>query len=252
MFVVGIDAGSTATKAVLLEDENLIAWSMNPTGWSPRETAKNIFTSLLEKTGVEEGSLAAVVATGYGRMGISFATKTLTEISCHAKGAHYYFPENETIIDIGGQDSKIIQISPKGSVTKFAMNDKCAAGTGRFLQVMATALGMDLADMANITDIEPCKINSMCTVFAESEVISLLANGAAKESIAAGLYYSVAKRIVSMSSGFRINKITFTGGTAKNSGLKQALEKELRHSLVIPQEPQIIGALGAALSFNSL
>ncbi len=248
MFTVGIDVGSITTKAVMLNGK---AWQsvIMPTGCSPRQTGQEAFENLLKKTGLTREDVDYIIGTGYGRISLPFIDKAVTEITCHAKGAHYLVQGTDMVIDIGGQDSKVIVTDGHGNVTDFAMNDKCAAGTGRFLQVMAAALGVDVSELSELSNgAEPVQISSMCTVFAESEVISLLAQGVAKERIIAGIHRSVASRIVAMAE--RLGKgalITFTGGVAKNAGVKEFLCRELEKDIIVTPESQLAGALGAAL-----
>ena len=192
-----------------------------------------------------------VVSTGYGRHGLSFANKSVTEIMCHAKGAHFMIPETRTIVDIGGQDSKAIAVDEHGAVKDFAMNDKCAAGTGRFLEVMAGVLEVGSVDNMGPLSLKgeyPCRISSTCTIFAESEVISLRAEGRSREDLIAGVHRAVASRVGMMAKRLRISpELVFTGGVAKNIGMKAALEEEFGMGIMVPEEPQITGALGAAL-----
>ncbi len=248
MFTVGIDVGSITTKAVLLNDKTWQSVIM-PTGCSPRQTGQEAFEKLLNRTGLAREDIDYIIGTGYGRISLSFIDKAVTEITCHAKGAHHLVQGADMVIDIGGQDSKVIVTDGQGNVTDFAMNDKCAAGTGRFLQVMAAALGTDVSELAELSrDAEPVQISSMCTVFAESEVISLLAQGVARKNIIAGIHRSVAGRIATMAE--RLGKgelITFTGGVAKNEGVREFLSEELKREIIVTPESQLAGALGAAL-----
>jgi len=248
MYYIGVDVGSVAAKAVVLKNGEITASVVLPTGWSPKSSGREVFERALEQAGITSESVEYIVGTGYGRVALDFVDKAVTEITCHALGANHWFPENNLVIDIGGQDSKAILINNRGKVENFVMNDKCAAGTGRFLQVMAVTLGLELDQLSEMTLAEPVNINSMCTVFAESEVISLLASGEAKERIVAGLYHSVARRVSTMtgSMGF-INGVTFTGGVAKNQGMQRILSSILGCKVDVPKEPQIIGALGAAI-----
>ncbi|MBI3762153.1 MAG: 2-hydroxyglutaryl-CoA dehydratase, partial [Chloroflexi bacterium] len=195
-------------------------------------------------------AIGYVVGTGYGRYKVTFGDAQITEITCHARGAHTLFPGTRTVIDMGGQDTKAIKVGTDGSVVDFAMNDKCAAGTGRFLEVTARALQLSLADLGEISAraARDVPISSICTVFAESEVITLVAEGAERADIVAGLHRAIAKRVGAMVKRIGPNPvIAFAGGVAKNPGVKRALERELGVSLVVPPEPQIVGALGAAL-----
>lgn len=248
MHTVGLDVGSIMTKAVLFSDD---AWQsvVMPTGYSPREAGEQAFARLLRECGLTRGDIDMIIGTGYGRVALSFIDKAVTEITCHARGAHYLVEGTDMVIDIGGQDSKVILTDGAGNVTNFAMNDKCAAGTGRFLQVMATALGCDVSELAGLArDAEPAQISSMCTVFAESEVISLLAQGVGKDRIIAGIHRSVATRVAAMAERLGQGKrITFTGGVAKNEGVRECLVRELGLAIITVPESHLAGALGAAL-----
>lgn len=248
MVGVGIDVGSISAKAVVY-DGQLKSYVIKPTGWSPKDAGRQVFVEALAQAGYGEEDMGYVVGTGYGRVALSFSDKSLTEITCHARGIHYLFRNAPLIIDIGGQDSKVIIVDTTGRVVDFVMNDKCAAGTGRFLEVMATALGLDICELASFANnANPVAISSMCTVFAESEVISLLAQGTPKECIVAGIHQSIARRVRSMLKTEDLGEtVIFTGGVAKNTGVKLALEKELGAKVIVPEEPQITGALGAAI-----
>jgi len=248
MITAGIDVGSTSTKVVLLDDDKMF-YIVKPTGWSPRQAGQEAFQELLKKNGYREEQVTKIIATGYGRLNLSFAHKAVTEITCHAKGASYLVPGTDLVVDIGGQDSKVIKIDEEGKVLDFIMNDKCAAGTGRFLQVMAASLGLEVSELAEVAaGHTPVAINNMCTVFAESEVIGMLAQGVDKANIVAGLHASIAKRIVAMINRLGAGqKITFTGGVALNDGVKKSLEEGLHKEITVPKECQLVGALGAAL-----
>jgi predicted CoA-substrate-specific enzyme activase len=250
MAVAGVDIGAVSAKAVVIADNQIISYSILPTGSDVVKVAKKVLQESLKKAGLKEKDLEHIVATGYGRISVPFADEKMTEISCHAKGASWLIPETRMVIDIGGQDSKAIRVDESGTVTGFAMNDKCAAGTGRFLEVMARALELPIDKFGRLSlkSKNPCSISSICTVFAETEVISLRAEKKAVEDIIAGIHRAVAKRIVSMATPIGIvSPITMTGGVAKNVGQRKALEEELGTKLLIPKEPQIVGALGAAL-----
>lgn len=248
MITAGIDVGSTAAKAVLLKNKEILSWSVLPTGWSPREAGKKVLEQAVTKAEVNAADVKRVIGTGYGRVSLDFLDQAVTEITCHAMGANYYFPDNGLVIDIGGQDSKVIQVSKHGKVLNFLMNDKCAAGTGRFLQITINSLGLELDQLDELPPAEPVTINSMCTVFAESEVISLLASGTTKESIVAGLYRAIAKRVAAMAGSMRVTEgVTFTGGVAQSTLLREMLAKELAVKVAVPPQPQLIGALGAAI-----
>jgi len=246
----GIDVGSLSAEAVLLRNGTILAYSILPTGANSRGAAERALDEALEKAGIRQDDIAATVATGYGRINVPFAARQVTEISCHARGVTHLFPDARTVIDIGGQDSKAIRVAPGGKVLDFAMNDKCAAGTGRFLEVMARALEVELAELGNLA-LEARKaaaISSMCTVFAESEVVSLIAQGVPRDEIARGLCNAVAERIANLVHRVGLEpQVVMTGGVAKNAGVVRAIEEKLGERLVIPPEPQITGALGAAL-----
>ncbi|HEY3421144.1 MAG TPA: acyl-CoA dehydratase activase [Methanomassiliicoccales archaeon] len=249
MISVGIDAGAATTKAVIMKDTTVIGWKVCPTGFDFSKAARDLYEEVLARAGIAEGDVGKVYATGYGKNAIPFAGRTLSEITAHARGVFFLYPEVAGVIDIGGQDSKVITVD-QGRVQDFLMNDKCAAGTGKFLEYSAKALEVSIEELAELalTSDDPAKISSMCTVFAESEVISLRAKGYAKKDIAAGLVGSIAQRIAVMAKrmGFKKN-VAFVGGVAKNRAMKEALEAELGFTLFVPEEPQITGALGAAL-----
>ncbi|SNT26121.1 CoA-substrate-specific enzyme activase, putative [Anaerovirgula multivorans] len=249
MVSIGIDVGSVATKGAVYDGREILLMEVIPTGWSPKETGKYVLEKLKERGKLLDDQIIAVVATGYGRVSLPFVTEKITEISCHGKGAHYFDPTIRTVIDIGGQDSKVIKINSQGKVLEFMMNDKCAAGTGRFLQVMANALELDVSELSKAGEnAEPQRINSMCTVFAESEVISLMAEGASKESIAAGLLESVANKTYSLVSKISVeDKVFFSGGVSKNSLLVNMLKKKLGAKIITEENSQLNGAIGAAI-----
>lgn len=247
---VGIDIGSLSSEALLLGEEGIIAYSIKGTGPNPQRAAKQCLEEALEKSGLDEKAISAVVATGYGRIRVPFRAKQVTEITCHARGGYFLFPRTRTVIDIGGQDSKVITLDDHGRVTDFAMNDKCAAGTGRFLEVMANALELELSEMGreSLRAKKGVSITSMCTVFAESEVISLIAEGHKVEEILRGLHEAIGHRVFRMANRLRVKgEITFSGGVAKNEGIVEALRKLFGMAINVPDEAQIVGALGAAL-----
>jgi predicted CoA-substrate-specific enzyme activase len=253
MLTAGIDIGSLTTKALIIDGNNIKDYVVLKSGHLYDEAGNNAYNLCLEKCGLTKDDIKYIVGTGYGRALISFANENITEITCHARGVNYYFPDGHTVIDIGGQDSKAIRIGEKGRVLDFVMNDKCAAGTGRFLEVMQKALNIESLDAMGELSLQskaPAKISSMCTVFAESEVISLFAQKKAKKvDIIAGLHTAIAKRITGMVNrlGKVQEKIVFCGGVAKNNGVKKALEQELGKKLYRSDDPQINGALGAAV-----
>ncbi|RLI26915.1 MAG: 2-hydroxyglutaryl-CoA dehydratase [Candidatus Hecatellales archaeon] len=253
MYFAGVDVGSLAIKVCLLDGEaKLVAYNIEKTMAKVREASEEAFKHCLGEAGLKPSDVAYIVATGYGRnlAASSFANEKITEITCHSRGARFLFPKCYTVIDVGGQDSKAIRLDDTGRVLKFAMNDKCAAGTGRFLEVMAEALGVKLEEMGEISlkSERKAPITSTCTVFAESEVISLLASGENPVNIIAGLHEAIAKRISSLAKQVGIRSdVVMTGGVAKNVGVVRALEEEIKEKIHVPQEPQIVGALGAAL-----
>ena len=250
MVVCGLDIGAATTKAVLLNDGKILSYAVLPTGQSVNLATDKVLDEVTKKLGLGSRDFARVVTTGYGRHAVPFADRAVSEIICHAKGANFLLPSTRTVIDIGGQDSKIIALDGDGNVTNFVMNDKCAAGTGRFIEVMANVLEVPLEGMGNLSlsSQKPCMISSTCTVFAESEVVSLRAKGESRENLIAGIHKGVASRTVTMGRSVGFNKdVAFTGGVAKNVGVKRYLETAIGSHLVVPEEPQIIGALGAAL-----
>jgi predicted CoA-substrate-specific enzyme activase len=249
MISMGIDSGSATTKAVLVNNGQIISRIVLPTAFDFLTAAENAYNKVLVDAGVNKKDVNGVYATGYGRNSIKFADKAVSEITAHAIGVYYLYPEVNGVIDIGGQDSKVISVN-NGKVTDFLMNDKCAAGTGKFLEYTSRALEVPIDEFGPLalTSKTAAGITSMCTVFAESEAISLRARGFKKEDIAAGLIESVARRVAVMvrQVGLKQN-VAFVGGVAKNTGIKVALEKELNISLFVPPDPQVTGALGAAL-----
>lgn len=249
MISVGIDAGSATTKAVLVKGDRSIIHTIRPTAFDFISAAEMAYKDVLDHAGVDKKAVDHVYSTGYGRNSIKFADKAISEITAHALGVYYLYPDVNGIIDIGGQDCKVISVN-NGRVIDFLMNDKCAAGTGKFLEYTARALEVPIEELGELAlaSKTPAGITSMCTVFAESEVISLRARGFTKEDIAAGLIESIAKRVAVMARQIGLKQnVAFVGGGAKNAGIKVALEKELGISFFVPSEPQITGALGAAL-----
>jgi len=247
----GVDVGSLASKSVILRDDRVIGTSLIPSGIYSEENGLNALGEAVKNAGIERKDITAVVATGYGRVSASYADKTVTEITCHAKGTNFLYPNARTIIDMGGQDCKAIRVAQDGTVADFAMNDKCAAGTGRFLEVMAGVFKVSLDDLGALalTADGHVPMSSTCTVFVESETISLLARGEKRENIMAGIHYAIANRVVGLFS--RVGTQTdvfFSGGVAKNQGMRKALEDKMKVKLVEPTfDPQLTGALGAAV-----
>ncbi len=251
-YVMGIDIGSTSTDIVIMnEKKELLASSIVPTSVNNQELIEQVKKDTCKKAGIQESDLKQIVTTGYGRETTGLVdTKSVTEITCHAKGAHYLYPEARTVIDIGGQDSKAISIDENGKVIQFVMNDKCAAGTGRFLEAQARALGLSIDEMSEkgLNYKNDITISSMCTVFAESEVISLVAQKNTKEDIIHGLNKAIASRTYSLVQ--RINgkeKYILTGGVAQNKGVVKCLEEKLKADIYVSVHAQLCGAIGAAL-----
>jgi (R)-2-hydroxyacyl-CoA dehydratese activating ATPase len=250
MYFAGIDIGSTMTKAVIIDEaENISGYVLGPSGAEHRRLANWVMREALDKVGIDIDDIVYIVSTGYGRVNVPFADADLTEITCHARGVSKWIPQAHTIIDIGGQDSKGIRVKD-GRVANFVMNDKCAAGTGRFLEIIAEILGVKIEDLADLSlqASEKVNISNICTAFAGQEVMSFLAEGIAREKIAAGLHNSLAKRICNMVNRIGIVKeVVITGGGAKNKALVKDLEFHLNTQVQIPPEPLVSGALGAAV-----
>jgi predicted CoA-substrate-specific enzyme activase len=247
-YFAGIDIGSTMTKVVLMEEE-VISSVIGPTGPEQRRLANKVMETALDKAGLPFNSITYVVATGYGRINVPFADKQITEISCHARGVASLFPSARTIIDIGGQDSKAIKIQ-NGRPVDFVMNDKCAAGTGRFIELTADALGVSLDEVGSraLEGTHPAQISSICTVFAVQEVVTRLAEGVSLNDLLAGILESLARRISGMVNRVRVTKdVVITGGGAKNAGLVKVLSEKLGCEVLLPPDPLLTGAVGAAL-----
>ncbi len=247
----GIDSGSLATKGALLgQAGNILSHEIILTGGKSRQSGETVYRQLLDKAGLSEKNIDYVVTTGYGRENLSFSNKNVTEITCHAAGIYFLFPEVRTILDIGGQDCKAIRVDPDGQVSDFVMNDKCAAGTGRFLEVIAKALEVKLEDLGEISrqTKNEIPISSMCTVFAETEVISLVANDTPIPDIVSGVHNAITDRTVILLNKVGVTEpVAMSGGVALNSGMVADLEKKLGVKLKIAEDPQIVGALGAAV-----
>ena len=251
MYVMGIDSGSTSTNAVIMNaDKKIIASTVVRTGAKSADSAARALEEVLKAAGLIKDDLFYIVSTGYGRVSIDFADENVTEISCHGRGAHYFNPAIRAILDIGGQDSKAIHLNQAGEVTDFVMNDKCAAGTGRFLEMIARTLEIDVSELgpAALTSTEEIEITSMCSVFAESEVISLIANNKEKPDIAWGVCKAIANKAYSLLKRVGMEEeFMMTGGVAKNPGVVKAVEERIGSKLYICQEPEIVGAAGACL-----
>jgi len=248
-YFAGIDVGSTMTKAVIL-NEGIIASIIGPTGPEQRRLANKVMEEALNRAEISFQAITYIVSTGYGRINVPFADKQFTEITCHAKGIASLFPKAKTIIDIGGQDVKGIKIDATGKTIDFVMNDKCAAGTGRFIEVIADTLGAPLDKVGDLSlqSKNPAKISNICTIWAQQEVAASLAEGVPISDLLAGVHKSLAERISTMVNRLRVEEaVIVTGGGGKNKGLLKALSEQLGHEILVPEEPLITGALGAAL-----
>lgn len=247
-YFAGIDIGSTMTKVVIMDD-GIISSVIGPTGARQRRLANVVMEQALHQANLSFSSITYVVATGYGRINVPFADKQVTEITCHARGITHLFPHAHTVIDIGGQDSKAIRLE-KGRPVDFAMNDKCAAGSGRFLEIIAGTLELTLDSMAALAlqSTSPISIGNLCTIFAEQEVIDKLAEGAPLADLVAGIHEALATRVASLARKIKVGgEVVLTGGGAKNKALVTALSQALGCPLSIPSEPLLTGAIGAAL-----
>ena len=245
----GIDIGSITAKAAILREDELLGTRVIFTGYNAEAAGRRVFEELLAELGLSPAAVIRIVATGYGRKSMTMADRAVTEIMCHAAGARYIDPSIRSLIDIGGQDSKAVVMDENGRVTNFTMNDKCAAGTGRFLEVMARALEADLDEFGalSLRAERPAKISSLCTVFAESEVISLIAKGETRENIIAGIHEAIASRVSAMANRIGlIAPILMTGGVARNIGVVRALEKVIGMPVSVSPRAQVAGAIGAA------
>ena len=248
-YFAGIDVGSSMTKVVIL-NEGIIAQIIGPTGPEQRRLANKVMEEALKQAGISFQAITYIVSTGYGRINVPFADKQITEITCHAKGAVHLFPKAKTIIDVGGQDVKGIKIDASGKVTEFVMNDKCAAGSGRFIEVISDTLGVPLDKVGDLSlqSKNPARISNICTIWAQQEVAASLAEGVPIFDLLAGVHQSLADRIIRMVNRLKVEEaIIVTGGGGRNRGLLKALSEQLGHEILVPEEPLISGALGAAL-----
>jgi len=249
----GVDVGSTQTKAVIMTDNGdrtILARALVDTGANVRKAAENAFLLACRKADIPQTDVGFVVGTGYGRYNISFGNAQLTEISCHARGAHFVCPGTRTVIDMGGQDAKAISVGSDGQVLDFVMNDKCAAGTGRFLANAADVMGIGLDEIGPLSQraIRPVRIATVCTVFVESDILSYLAQGKKGEDIMAGVHLAIAKRTLSLARRVPIEPdITMTGGVARNIGMVRALEEVLGTKMQVSPDAHFMGAIGAAV-----
>jgi predicted CoA-substrate-specific enzyme activase len=246
----GVDAGSRAIKIVLLGTEGRIA-ARGQVDQAVRqgELAESLYEALLDEAGAARKDVAGVVATGYARQGVTFATRTVTEITCHARGVHHLLPEARCVVEVGGQDSKLLHLEADGAVRDFSMNDRCAAGTGRFLEMLAARLEVPLADLGALASQSQAAapISSMCVVFAETEIIGLLAAGRSCPDIVAGVQSAIAARVAAMAGRTLAGPVVFTGGVALVGGMAGAMETTLKCAVTIAPDPQFTGALGAAI-----
>ncbi len=250
MHFAGVDIGSTMTKVVLTDKAgNLLSFIKGPTGAEHRQLANEVMRQALEEAGLHIADISYIVATGYGRLNVPFADRQITELSCHAQGVSSLFPKARTAIDIGGQDAKCMKID-NSRLANFVMNDKCAAGTGRFLEVTASALSIRLEDMGDISLKASRKIpiSNLCTIFAQQEVVALLSRGEKLENILAGLHDALAGRVAALARRLGIEPdLVLTGGVAKNIGMVKAMKESLGCEIFVPEEPLLTGALGAAI-----
>ncbi len=250
MLTSGIDIGSTSIEVVLLEDGVMLGRGMCPSGPSPGENAGLLYQRVLETHGIQRQDVQCTIATGLGRHYFTAADGTYSEIRCHATGVHACFPDARTVIDIGGQDSKMMRLDARASVLEFAMNDRCAAGTGRFLETVARTLSVPVEDTGRLalSTTAICEITSMCAVFAETEIVGLLHQGISASSILNGVFQSVARRVIGMAGrlGWE-DQVIFTGGVARNPGVVAALQSVTGRTILVPDDPEFTGALGAAL-----
>ncbi len=250
-FAAGVDVGSTQTKAIVInEAERIVGRALIDTGSNVTVAAEKAFLEAVADAHISELAVEYVVGTGYGRYRVTFGNTQITEISCHGRGAVHMFPDTRTVVDMGGQDTKAIRVSPGGEIVDFCMNDKCAAGTGRFLGAAATALDIPLDQLGQtaLRAERPVRISTTCTVFAESEVLSWLGKGKKIEDILWGVHQSIASRSIGLLRRVGIeSQVTFTGGVAKNVGMIRALELGLGMPLNVSNDSHFMGALGAAL-----
>ena len=250
-YAAGIDVGSTQSKAVILDSSRaIVARTLIDTGANVKRAGQRTLENILETSGVTRDDVRFVVGTGYGRYKIEAGDDQVTEISCHARGAQMLFPSTRTVIDMGGQDTKAIKIGSEGEVLDFSMNDKCAAGTGRFLAGAADVLGLTLDEIGEISlkGTKPIRLTSVCTVFVESDILSHLAQKQKVENILAGVHLAIAARTIGLVRRVGVEEeVTFTGGVARNTGMVRALEEKLGTSLNVSADSQYIGAIGAAL-----
>ncbi len=250
-YAAGVDVGSTQTKAVVIDEAGrIVSRALTATGANVMRAAESAFQTALESGRLREEEIEYVVGTGYGRYKVTFGNTQVTEISCHGRGAVKMFPGTRTVVDMGGQDTKAIKVSARGEIVDFCMNDKCAAGTGRFLGAASAALEIPLDELGPtaLTGERPVKISTTCTVFAESEVLSWLGKGKKIQDILLGVHQSIAMRSAGLLRRVGIeDEVTFTGGVARNPAMVDALERRLGTKLNVSEDSHFMGALGAAL-----
>ena len=251
IFGAGVDVGSTQTKAVIVDEaRRIVARVLIPTGANVTRAGETAFLRGCEAAGIPREAVGYIVGTGYGRYKVTFGDAQITEITCHARGAHSVFPQTRTVIDMGGQDTKAIKVGSDGSVVDFAMNDKCAAGTGRFLSAAADVIGVGLDDIGalSLQATAPVRLTSVCTVFVESDIMSYLAQRKTVEDILGGVHKAIATRTMALVRRVGVEEeITFTGGVSRNVGMIRGLEGVLGRPINVSADGHFIGALGAAL-----
>jgi predicted CoA-substrate-specific enzyme activase len=251
IYGAGVDVGSTQTKAVIVDEtRRIVGRSLIATGANVTRAAEKAFAAACESLGLSRAAIGYVVGTGYGRYKVTFGDAQITEITCHARGAHSLFPATRTVIDMGGQDTKAIKVGPDGSVVDFSMNDKCAAGTGRFLSAAADVTGVSLDEIGGLSlqAKSPVRLTSVCTVFVESDIMSYLAQRKTVEDILGGVHKAIATRTMSLVRRVGVEpETTFTGGVSRNVGMVRALEAVLGTPINVSSEGHFMGALGAAL-----
>jgi (R)-2-hydroxyacyl-CoA dehydratese activating ATPase len=249
-YVLGIDIGSSSSKAVICEGDSLVSHAVMPSGGNYLETAHKVSEAVISKAGLSRADISRAVATGYGAATVDFVDRTVTDISCHAAGIHHLFPSARTVVDIGGQFSRAISLDGGGRVTNFVQNEKCAGGSGKFLQVIARILHITVEEIGvlSLRSSRPVDFTTGCAVFAESETVSRISEGAAPEDILAGVHKAMAAKIVNLIVRLGLAEdCAVTGGGAKDIGLVRTIETELAVKVLVPEEPQISAALGAAL-----
>jgi benzoyl-CoA reductase subunit A len=251
LITTGIDIGSLSTKVVLVEENDILAWALLPTGIDGTETARKLLDSILNEKGIVIGDIQYIVSTGYGRLEVPFAQANFTEISCHARGANWLCPEVRTILDMGGQDCKAIKCDERGNVLDFVMNEKCAAGTGRYLERVAATMEIPIEQIGplSLQEVkEPVTISNYCAIFAQNDILSHLREGKNINDILAGAHDAISGRIYDLLERVGVVEVfTITGGISKNIGVVKRIEDKVGMKAYIPFEPQIVGALGAAI-----